>query len=115
MNSILLAILSGFLLSLDTVLLKILLNNFKFNNSSISLQTRGVFLLLIILSIGILGFGLWILALYKVELTSIYWVSSIYYLLVPAFSLLLLKEKISSTQFIGYFVITFGSILASKR
>jgi len=115
MNAIFLAILSGTILSMDTVLIKLFLNNFKIDNSSISINSREIFFIFIILIIGIMGFGLWILALQKTELISIYWVSSIYYLLVPLFSVFLLKEEISNTQFIGYSVIAFGSILASKK
>ena len=83
MNSIFLAILSGTILSMDTVLIKLFLNKFKFHNESISINSREIFFILIILIIGIMGFGLWILALQKTEHISIYWVSSIYYLLVP--------------------------------
>ena len=115
MNSIFLAILSGTILSMDTVLIKLFLNNFKFPNASISINSREIFFLFIIIIIGIIGFGLWILALRKTELISIYWISSIYYLLVPLFSVFLLKEEISTTQFIGYSVIAFGSILASQK
>ena len=61
------------------------------------------------------GFGLWILALQKTDLTKIYWITSIYYLLVPLFSLFILKENISNYQFIGYIIITVGASFASIK
>ena len=115
MSPIFLAIISGAILSFNTVLIKIFLNHFKIYNISKLLNPNALFLIFLIIFIGLLGYGLWIIALQQTELTRIYWVSSIYYLLVPLFSVFLLKENISGIQFFGYLIIAFGSIFASSK
>ena len=115
MSPLILAIISGSILSFNTVLIKIYLNNYNVFRISSLLNLKSIFLTFLIVFIGLLGYGLWIIALQQTELTSIYWVSSIYYLLVPLFSLFLLKENISSIQFMGYLIIAFGSIFASAK
>ena len=115
MGPVILAIISGSILSFNTVLIKIYLNNYKIYSISNLLNSKSIFLIFSIFFIGFLGYGLWIIALQQTELTRIYWVSSIYYLLVPLFSLFLLKENISNIQFMGYLIIAFGSIFASAK
>ena len=115
MSPIFIAIISSLILSLDTVLLKLFINNvniFKFSNL---LNYKILIYIFLILLIGIFGFGLWVFALQKTDLTKIYWITSIYYLLVPLFSIFILRENISNFQLIGYIIITVGASFASSK
>ncbi len=115
MSPILIAIISGVILSFDTVLIKLFINNFNIYKLSSLLNFKILFFIFCIFLIGIFGFGLWIFALQKTDLTKIYWITSIYYLLVPLFSIIILKENISNFQLIGYIIITVGASFASSK
>ena len=115
MNPIFLAVISGIILSLDTVLIKVFTNNFNIYKLSSLLNYKILIYMFLIFLIGIFGFALWIFALQKTDLTKIYWITSIYYLLVPLFSIFILKENISGTQLVGYAIITIGASFASSK
>ena len=115
MSPIFLAVISGIILSLDTVLIKVFTNRFNIYKLSSLLNYKILIYMFLIILIGIFGFVLWIFALQKTDLTKIYWITSIYYLLVPIFSIFILKEKVSGTQFLGYAIITIGASFASSK
>ena len=115
MSPIFLAVISGIILSLNTVLIKVFTNKFNIYKLSSLLNYKILIFIFLILLIGFLGLGLWIFALQKTDLTKIYWITSIYYLLVPLFSIFILKENISATQFLGFAIITIGATFASSK
>ena len=115
MSPIFIAIISSLILSFNTVLIKLFINNVNIYKFSNLLNYKILIYIFLIILIGIFGFGLWILALQKTDLTNIYWITSIYYLLVPLFSIFLLKENISNNQLIGYIIITVGASFASSK
>ena len=115
MSSLVLAITSGILLSFDQVLIKLFLNKYQIQDFSKLLNFKPIFLISLIVLIGILGSLIWFIALQKSDLSKIYWVTSLYYITIPLFSILLLNESLSSNQIIGYFIISIGAIFASSK
>ena len=115
MSPIFIAIISSVILSFNTVLIKLFINNVNIYKFSNILNYKILIYIFLIILIGIFGFGLWIFALQKTDLTKIYWITSIYYLLVPLFSIFLLNENISKYQLIGYIIITLGASFASSK
>ncbi len=115
MNAFFLAILSSIILSLDQVLIKLFINKYSITNLSSLLNIKSIIFLSLIFIIAIIGLGFWFFAIQKSDLTKIYWISSLYYLLVPIFSIFILDEDLSNNQWIGYSIITFGAILAAKK
>ena len=113
MHPIFLAILSAFILSIDQVFLKYLIDQVNINNIYESINLKIISLSLLIILIGLVGITFWFLALVKSELTSIYWTTSFYYIAVPFFSFLILKENITLNQYIGFFVITIGALISA--
>ena len=108
-----LAIISGIILSLDQVLLKILINKIDFKKINFFYNWKILLLISIIIFLGFIALGLWFVALKKVDLINIYWTTSIYYVLIPLFSLIILNENISRSQTIGYAIISIGALVAS--
>ena len=108
-----LAIISGIILSLDQVLLKILINKIDLRKLNQLYNWKILFLISIIIILGTIGISLWYFALKKVDLISVYWTTSLYYLLIPLFSVILLNENISRSQTIGYAIISIGALVAS--
>lgn len=60
-----------------------------------------------------LGFVIWTYSLSRFDLTEIYWITAASYIIVPALSAILLKETVSSSNLIGYTIITIGIVVAS--
>lgn len=110
-----LAITSAFILSIDQVFLKYLIDQVNINNIYESLNFKVISLSIIIIIIAIIGVSFWYVALEKSQLTNIYWTTSLYYIVVPLFSLFLLKENITLNQYIGFFVITIGALISSLK
>ena len=115
MNSLVLAISSGIILSFDQVLIKLFLNKYEIQDFSKLLNFKPLVLIIVIGSIGLFGSILWFLALQKSELSKIYWVTSLYYITIPLFSLIILNENLSYNQIFGYLVISIGAVFASSK
>ncbi len=108
-----LAIISGIILSLDQVLLKLLINKIDFRKLNLLYNWKILLLISIIIFLGSFGFWFWYVALKKVDLINIYWTTSFYYFLIPIFSMIILNESISRSQTIGYAIISIGALVAS--
>ena len=113
MKPINLAICSSLILSLDQVLLKLLVDKVNIKKIFEYTNLKIIFLFLLVLSLGIMGLSLWYFALRKSDLINIYSTTSLYYIFVPFFSLLILKESITFNQTIGFFIITLGALISS--
>ena len=108
-----LAIISGIILSLDQVLIKLLINKIDLKKLHFIYSWKILLLISIILFFGIIGLTFWYSALKRVDLISVYWTTSLYYLMIPIFSLIILDESISRNQTIGYAIISIGALIAS--
>ncbi len=67
--------------------------------------------ILVAIPLYLLGFSVWLIVLSRAELSFVYPLLSGTYILVPLASHLLLKEPISSRQWVGILVICFGVLL----
>ena len=115
MNPLVLAISSGIILSFDQVLIKLFLNKYEIQDISKLLNFKPLVFILVIGTIGIFGSLLWFLALQKSELAKLYWVTSLYYITIPLFSMIFLKENLSYNQIFGYLIISLGAVFASSK
>ncbi len=111
--NILLALISGFILSFCQVLLKLFINLIGDFKVSSLLHLKPLILGISIGILGILGFWIWYYVLTKTELSNIYWTTSIFYIAVPVLSIIILNENLSKANIMGYMIITFGAILSS--
>ena len=113
MKSIYLAFFSALILSLDQVLFKLLVDKVSIKKIYQFANFKIVLLLLLVFSLAFLGLSLWYLALRKSGLSNIYSTTSLYYIFVPLFSFIILKENISFNQAIGFLIITLGALIST--
>ena len=68
------------------------------------------------LGLGLMGIGLasWLLAIAQADLSFVYLVGSLYYVLVFVMSRIFLGEKINSTKFLGTLLVGIGIILIAR-
>lgn len=113
-NSVLLGILSTIFFALIQVVLKFWLNILK-NSMTLSEQIKSsIPFILIIVILGMLGFGLWIFAIQDISLGSIYWTTGLAYIAIPLLDYIFFGEKLSRIAIMGYGLISVGAILASR-
>ncbi len=67
--------------------------------------------ILVTIPLYMLGFSIWLIVLSRAELSFVYPLLSGTYILVPLSSYLILKEAISSRQWVGMLVICLGVLL----
>ena len=113
MSATSIAIISGIILSVDQILLKLLINIIKDSKILFWINLKALGLSITILLIGCLGLSLWFIALRRTELTNIYWTTSLYYLIVPILSYVILKENITTGQLFGYALISAGALITT--
>jgi hypothetical protein len=114
------ALLSGIVLSLAQVELKIATTRLGdtielFGSSSqftLTLRFLHGFLFMIFAATGVI---LWISALSESDLSRIYWTTAICYLVVPLLSSYVLGDHLELKNVIGYSIITVGLLLANSR
>lgn len=108
------AIVSSIILSISQVYLKAAVSAFGSDFSVLRLDIaieRGV--IGHIAAIGTssaIGLLLWIYAIRSSNLTDLYWTTAICYIAVPLFSMVFLRESLSTKQVLSYLLITAGII-----
>jgi hypothetical protein len=119
-NDLAKAFLSAFFLSFAQIELKIVATRLggviTLLGSSIQIsQSLRILHGLLFFVAALLGVVFWIAALRNSPLSSIYWTTSICYLLVPVFSKIILGDSLTLKMLAGYAIIVVGLVVSSTR